>query len=96
VTYNATGSCAQYPENLTQQGRWAYNATMAMSHTVYLTNLTENTKYYYRVIATDASSNQRVLDNQEAYYSFNSGTQSSIQQYGLVTGWNLISLPLSS
>ncbi len=96
ATYNATGSCAQYPENLTQQGRWAYNATMAMSHTVYLTNLTESTLYYYRVIATDASSNQRILDNQENYYSFNSGTQSSIQQYGLVTGWNLISLPLSA
>jgi hypothetical protein len=97
VTYNATGSCAQYPENLTQQGRWAYNTTDNLtSHITYLTNLTENTKYYYRVIATDASSNQRILDNQEAYYSFNSGTQSTIQQYGLVTGWNLISLPLSA
>jgi hypothetical protein len=94
--YNSTGSCAQFPENLTAQGRYVANSTMVKSHSVYLTNLTANTKYYYRVIATDASNNQRILDNQEVYYTFQTTGGALEQQTVLVVGWNLISLPLSS
>ncbi|MFH1834911.1 MAG: hypothetical protein ABH851_01845 [Methanobacteriota archaeon] len=96
-TYNeflGYGLCAQFPENITQQGLTAINATLAQLHTTYLTNLTEDTLYYYYVVATDQSNNQRTLNNQEVYYSVLSGGSELLEQETLIIGWNLISLPL--
>ncbi|MDH5443551.1 MAG: polysaccharide deacetylase family protein [Hadesarchaea archaeon] len=43
---------------------------MVKSHSITLTELSENTTYYYEVKSTDASSNTTVDDNNGSYYTF--------------------------
>ncbi len=47
-----------------------YDADMVTSHSVTLTNLEPNTKYYFEVFSTDISGDRAKADNSSDYYSF--------------------------
>ena len=82
--------------NIVPNGQTSYNTTIGKAHEVVLGNLTPETKYFYMVLAMDASMNQRVLNDMDYYYRFTSTTSSINSVSSLVVGWNLISLPLAS
>jgi len=70
-----------------------HNLTFGKAHSVTLSNLTPETKYFYMVLAKDASGNPRVLDYMDWYYRFTTLSGTLAQEIAMTSGWNLISLP---
>ncbi|MFH0860879.1 MAG: fibronectin type III domain-containing protein [Candidatus Altiarchaeota archaeon] len=81
--------------NTTALGSTAVNSTLATSHVVYITGVTNGTTYYYQVVSSDSSGNTRTDTNAGSYYSFAPAASTS-QAVTLTLGWNLISIPLTS
>ena len=96
TTNENSNSTVNYGMDVSNLDLYAYNQTgtnMSTSHMVVITGLTVNTTYYYSLISSDASGNTRTDTNSGSYYHFMPST-STIELISLISGWNLISLPL--
>jgi len=59
-----------YGTSLSYGNQTTENTTLTIQHSVTLTGLTKETKYYFKVISKDASGNEAVDDNSGAGYTF--------------------------
>ncbi len=78
-TNEKTTSTLAYGTSTSTLNHYSYETTPIKAHSVTLTNLSANTKYYFQITSEDESGNSTTENNGGSYYSFTTLTESQSQ-----------------